>query len=306
MGAMHDDLFALAARQHGVLSRAPALAQGTSRSTLRQAVAAGRFDRLGTHVLRAAGAPPTWRQQVMAAVLDGPTTAVASHLTAAALWRLPGFGKRRPHVTVSHRVSHGRTSLAVVHLTRDLPDHHIEVVDGIPLTTPTRTLFDLASCIGARRLARAVDTAVAMHLTSYTRLCAIRDRLCVQGRDGSTLFREVLADRDEAQAPPESELEARFLDLVRRYRLPEPQRQAVLGDDREVAGRVDFWFPDANLVVELDGRRYHSSLLDREEDARRDLVHLRAGRHVLRLTWHQVTAEEKRVADALAQRLEAA
>ena len=97
----------------------------------------------------------------------------------------------------------------------------------------------------------------------------------------------------------ESELEARFRDLLRRFGLPQPERQVVLGDDSEQAGRVDCLFRDAGLVVELDGRPFHSSKLDRLEDGRRDLALLRSGKRVLRLSWHHVVERPEELASAL-------
>jgi very-short-patch-repair endonuclease len=301
-----DELFDLAAQQHGVVSRSQAARLGLTRYSVRRAIDNGRLEPVGVHVLRAPGAPMTWSQLVMSAVLEAPDGAAASHVTAAALWRIPGFRRSRPHIAVRHPVSHRGIPLGTVHLTRDLPDEHLAKVDGIPVTSAARTLFDLAASVHPARLARGVDNAVAMQLTSYAELCELRDHLAKRGRPGSTRFRMVMAERDARVPAPESELEARFLALIRDYGLPEPERQVVLGDDADIAGRVDFYFRRANLIVELDGARHHSSLLDREADARRDLLLVRGGRRVLRLTWHQVTNESAEVAMALQDVLRAA
>ena len=79
----------------------------------------------------------------------------------------------------------------------------------------------------------------------------------------------------------------------------DPKQVAGLGAENEVAGRVDCYFREARLVVELDGRAYHSAALDRLEDGRRDLVLLRSGRRVLRLTWQHVVERPLEVVTAL-------
>lgn len=300
------ELFELAARQHGLVSRAQATSLGFTRSAIRRAVDAGHLEPVGVHVLRIPGAPPTWPQVVAATVLEAPVGAVVSHFTAATLWHLPGFRAGRPHVTVRHAMSHRGVPLATVHLSRDLCNDDIATVDGISVTSPARTLFDLAAWVHPDRLARAIDNAVGMRLTTYAELCEMRDHLARRGRPGSRRFRQVMTEREVGAAAPESELEARFLSLVRRHGLPEPERQVILGTDGRRAGRVDFFFRAANLVVELDGARHHTALLDREADARRDLVLLRGGRRVMRLTWRQVTAEADEVAAALRDVLRAA
>jgi very-short-patch-repair endonuclease len=131
----------------------------------------------------------------------------------------------------------------------------------------------------------------------------VLEELASPGRKGVRPLRAVLATLEPGT---DSELEARFRDLLRRHGLPQPERQVVLGSRGEQAGRVDCVFRDARLVVELDGRPYHSSKLDRLEDGRRDLVLLRGGFRVLRLTWHHVVEQEGEVAAALRELLSCA
>jgi very-short-patch-repair endonuclease len=86
---------------------------------------------------------------------------------------------------------------------------------------------------------------------------------------------------------------------VRSAGLPEPVRQLDSGDAAGCIGRVDFAYPRLRLVIELDGRRHHSSKLDFESDRARDNRLVAAGWRVIRFTWHQVSAEPDGVLDVL-------
>lgn len=250
-----------------------------------------------------AGAPDLPHARLLAGVLDAGVGAVLSHTSAAWLHQLPGFPAEPVHVLRPTPLSHHRPPLAVTHRSKRLPAAHVRQVAGIPVTSVARTLLDLGAVVHRGRVERAVDTALARKLVTYEELAAVLADLGARGRPGVRALRAALAGRSPSEAPPASELERRFRDLLRRYGLPQPERQVVLGSESEVAGRVDCYFREARLVVELDGRAYHSATLDRLEDGRRDLVLLRSGRRVLRLTWQHVVERPWEVVTALRELL---
>ena len=116
-------------------------------------------------------------------------------------------------------------------------------------------------------------------------------------------MREILGERDAHYVPPASELEALFRELLRAAGLPDPVRQLDVGDGNGWIGRVDFAYPRFGLLIELDGRRFHSALLDRRADARRE-QRLRAGgwAEVVRFSWFDVVHQPELVV-ALLHRL---
>ena len=117
-------------------------------------------------------------------------------------------------------------------------------------------------------------------------------------------MRSVLAERTADIAAPASELEERFVELVRAAGLPDPVRQLDVGDGQGWIGRVDFAYPHVGLLIELDGRQHHSALLDGRADARRDdRMHLGGGRHVDRFTWADIAERDDLVVDHLRGRL---
>ncbi len=123
------------------------------------------------------------------------------------------------------------------------------------------------------------------------------DRALAQpGRKGIGVMRVLLDERSAGHVPPASELEACFVALVGRFGLPEPVRQFDAGDGTGWVGRVDFAYPTAKLLIELDSHRHHSSKLDREADAARDRRLRAAGWRVERFGWEDVTAPQRVVA----------
>jgi very-short-patch-repair endonuclease len=282
----HDSSIAeLATKQHGVFSRSQAMACGVGHKLISRRVRAAVWRLRTSRVLGLCGAPDSDRAQLMTAILHVGGGAVASHRSAAALLGLPGFTLADVHVTRPGTHGVDAAPFGVVH--RAPVEGFTTVVDGIPVTTVARTLFDLAATEHPRRVERALDNALATRLTSVSALdLLVRGS---RGRTGVKLMRSLVEARRGAYVPPASELEARFLELVRTAGLPEPERQVAVGGDTQ-AGRVDMVWRDRQLVAELDSWRHHSALLDAQEDVRRDVAAASGGWRVLRVTWEDVFA----------------
>lgn len=277
---------ALAARQHGVVSRSQAREAGATSGILRRCTSV-EWEPAGPGVLRLVGSVQTERQRCMAAVLSAGRGALVSNTTAAFLWELPGFGPRPIHVSRPHGAKHRCSPLAIVHHSRFLPAHHGHQLDGIPLTSPARTLFDLAARLHPARAERALENALHRRLVDLEQLRAVAIELFEHGRTGTVLMRELLAARGAGYIPVASGLEACFLALLVAAGIELPERQVDLGGDCWV-GRVDFYYRRLRLIIEIDGEAFHTSKLDREHDARRDAAMRAAGFGVLRIEEHLV------------------
>ena len=284
---------ALAERQHSVVSHAQARALGLTKEARLHLHRSGRWQIVFRGVYRLAGSTRTPRQGAMAAVLAAGPGAVLSHTSAAGLLGLPGFGVE-PLVVSMPR---GRRSVPGVRLEQSLclPAHHQRQVDGIPCTSIAWTLFDLCGDVNAHRAERALDNALARKRVTIPALWRVLDDLAVQGRAGVVLLRQLLTERGGRYIPPESELEARFLDLVKEHGLPVPARQVDLGDTDQWLGRFDFVWRAERLVVEVDGAAFHDGLLDRRRDAQRTAELESLGWTVLRLRWHDVVLTPRAV-----------
>lgn len=284
--AFDRELAAKAEAQHGVFAHWQ-IGVTDPHALVQRRFEAGRWERMARGVYRLAGTPRTWRQDLIGAVFAAGPGAVASHRSAATLWELPGFGEGPLDVLRPRHTDH-RSALGPVHETRVLPPDHVTVVDAIPVTSPGRTLFDLAGVLGPQRLERALDTCLSRGLVDATRLRLLLEDLAGRGRRGTRLMRHLLDERGVGYAAPESELERRLLATLREGGLPTPRRQAHVGGSQS-AGRVDFSYSEARLIIEADSRLHHMSKLDFENDRRRDNVLMADGWRVLRITWQQVT-----------------
>jgi very-short-patch-repair endonuclease len=158
--------------------------------------------------------------------------------------------------------------------------------ERIPVTSPARTIFDLAGVLHPGRTERAPDNALARRLATVAGLSQVADELARQGRPGSWLMRRLLADRAGAYVPPESNLEARFHAVAKAAGLTLVRQQDVGGDDW--IGRVDFLDPQKRLVVEVDSDLHHSSMLDEAADTARDAALAGAGYTVIRISEHDL------------------
>lgn len=277
-----------AEQQYGVLSHGQATALGAGRHAIEHRLATGRWLSPTTGVYRLPGTPTTWEQRLMILILASGPVAAASHRSAAALLGMPGFARRGVTEVTTPRPRRHRDPDAVVHRWRVLPDDHLTIVDGLVTTRTARTLIDLAGVLHPARTERAVDNCLAAGLVTIGSLRVTFDDLARRGRKGTALMRLLLEARDEAYIPPASELEARFLALVRDAGLPEPLRQLDVGDSDGWIGRVDFAYPEARLIIELDSRRHHSALLDRRIDLDRDERLQAAGWRILRISWDEL------------------
>ena len=206
-----------------------------------------------------------------------------SHRCGARIWRIPGFGGAGPELTKPRGQSQ-RRSYGLVHGSLVLPPSHRTLHRSLPVTTVARTIFDLAGVVRPDRVERALDHALSTGLCTLGQVQQVFFAVARQGRRGTVTMRNLLEDRGDGYVAPASELERRGRALFAAHGLPTPAFEVDLGSDAWV-GRVDCVWRDQRVIVELDSRRHHSALLDRESDRRRDNELMAAGWRVLRVTW---------------------
>lgn len=277
---MNPDVARWGARHYGVASRDELEAFGLNDKTIRAHVRRGELIRRTERVFLFAGAPDTWRQRARAAVIDSGAETVLSHRSLAHLLEVPGFRDNRLEVTTPFG-NDTHSKLAVVHRTRWLPPWHITTTQGIPATTPTRMMFDIAAVVSEPRAARALDNGLMMGLFTYDKLDKMLGELAERGRSGISVMRRLLELRGDGYVAPASELEAMFEGILTAGGEPIPRKQVNLGGD-EWAGRVDYFDDPINVVWEIDGRRWHTALLDLEADQLRENELVAAGLTVVR------------------------
>ena len=297
-------LTALARRHHGVFRLEDALAVGLSPKALRGLVATGWCDRPWRGIYRVRGAPDTADQALLVATWFAGPDSTASHRAAARLWGLPSFLGAPAEVTKPRGRSQ-RKPYGLVHGSLVLPAAHVTERRGIVVTTPARTVFDLAGIVRPGRTERAMDVALAERLCTRADLHQVFFALARQGRRGTVVMRELLEARGAGYVATASQLEQLGRQVFRRGGLPAPRFEVDLGSVAWI-GRVDAVWSQQKVVVELDSRKHHTQLLDREADRRRDNELMAAGWRVLRVTWDDLRLRPDQVVRWIREALRAA
>jgi very-short-patch-repair endonuclease len=285
---------AVAGAQQGLISREQLQAAGLGRGAIAHRTANGRLHRVRRGVyLVGHPAPPPMVQEIAALLAAGPRS-VLSHRSAAVLWRLAPHSSRSVDVTVVGRDC-GRRPGVRDHRVGELASTDLRHVDGIPVTSPARSLLDLAGEVSDGELARAVDEAVVQKLTSMDDLRALLGRS--KGRRGTPALRNLLDDAREP-ALTRSEAEREMLALLRRGGLAQPVTNVKVG-----SYEVDMLWRRERLVVEVDGYAFHSTRAAFERDRARDADLQTRGLRVLRVTWTQIRDEPEAVLVRIARLL---
>ncbi len=222
--------------------------------------------------------------------------------TAAALDQLDGFILQKPFHIVVKRGRNVQRVGVFIHTTTVLPQIDRAVIDGFAVTSASRTLIDIAVTTAPDRLLKAVASAFRDGKSSETflheRLTALRG----SGRAGSRRLLSVLED-DEIVRGKQSWLECRYLELLETAGLPKPLTEVVLTRAGDKLVRVDCFFPDTNVVVELLGYRWHRT----KEQMRRDAERLNElqldGFRAFQFTYDQVVEDPQGCMDTTGRAL---
>jgi hypothetical protein len=210
----------------------------------------------------------------------------------------------------THRVTLGRP-----HRTSSLPDAHVTTIEGFPVTTLARTMFDLAGdpdadicgrpwCADAhrRRFRRALNDALAHRGLRFGELVIVTIDLARRGRKGSALLRALLEEWGPSYKPTESDAEDLFVELLELWGLPAGERQVRMEDDDGFIGRLDFWYRGRALDVEVDSR-WHEGPDDKLADEVRDRRLAALGVAVKRIPYGRLVLEPRKVRRELAMLL---
>jgi hypothetical protein len=260
----------------GLLTGPDLDAIGVSRQQRRRLIASGVLVPVGGSVVRHAAHPVTWQQTTLAAVLAAGAGALGCHESAGALWRYEGIVRPAvPDVLVAFG-RHPRSGPGRVHRTRDLGLADVDRVGLIPVTSPSRTLCDLAPLLPPNRLESVLDHAERRGLVWRPHLRWRLDALRRCGRAGLPALADLL-DRTEGRPLGDSWLEQEAIRLIARAGLPVPRVQVTLrrgpgpsphGSGKRIA-RVDLIWDHARLVAEIAGQGTHATRRQRQHDAER-------------------------------------
>ncbi|MFN7149262.1 MAG: type IV toxin-antitoxin system AbiEi family antitoxin domain-containing protein [Microthrixaceae bacterium] len=265
--AVFDHLASIAERQHGLVTRSQIRSAGVSAQQLRTLRSRGVLLPIEPRVYAVSGAPPSWEQHLAAKVLAAGPLAIAGARSAAGLWRLDRY--RRNHLdlvvpTPAPRRIHG----VHLHESNALPNSERTVLEGIPVSTPIRTIFDVARYVSPTRLGAMLDDAVRRDLTTYREAQQRIGELSTRGRNGIATVRAMLKDRPDGSAVPDSPLESDARSLLRRAGIPEPVLHHRVECD-ELTYVLDLAWPPELVALECDGYRFHRTPEQLDWDDRR-------------------------------------
>ena len=282
-----------ALRQHGLFTDWQGHAAGLSRGVIDHLLRTGELVAVDRNVYRSALTPPSWEQQLLAACLAGP--AVASHRAAGALWQLPDLDRGVLEVTaLRHR--RRKASDVVWHESFFLDPSDVTELDGVPVTTATRTVLDLAAVLDDDEIMRVVDEVLRRGLSSIEKLGKELERMGPR-RPGVRRMRAALERRLDGQVVPVTDLETVFENLLRRHGLPVAERQHWV---RTAEGRrycIDFVYLAYRIGLEPMGRAAHVDQWDDDVDRLADLAAM--DWRILPFSNHQVRNREETVVRAI-------
>jgi very-short-patch-repair endonuclease len=289
----------LAAAQKGVATRDQLVRAGVPAHIIEYALKSGRFKLLYRGVYQVGPVLAAWGRE-LAAVLACGAGALLSHRSAAVFWAmLPPDPDDDVDVSMTGALRGRQPGIRAHRAGAGMSRWDRTVREGIPVTTPARTLLDLAATASSGDLRRAFDNAEQARLVT---VAAVRKLIARHpGRRGVARLAALLPDAGHHHLT-RSQLERTFLRLLRRYGLPAPRTNVRVG-----GVLVDCYWADLRLIAELDGHRVHGARRAFEADRSRDLALAAAGLHVLRITWRQLETSPQitmvRVAQAMAVRV---
>ncbi len=293
----------LAARQHGVIRRRDALRAGVSASGIDRRVRGGWLIRHPQGLFTVEAMIDRYTPAALAVL--SAVDAVLSHHSAARLHQFALPSPSAQTITTPYGGS-ARSSHAIVHRSRHLPSDDITEAEQLPVTTAARTLCDLAAHLRPTRLMHLVESQLVSASPSADELVTCFESWSGRGVKGSVAMRRVLDALLDDEPFAESKLELLAIERLLEYRVLGARRQYRPPWYDGLRGIVDFAWPGAKVILEVDGRRFHLGSQSKDDDERRDLYAAEHGWIVIRVGWrtlqHRPTDFMRRLAAIIERR----
>ncbi len=234
-----------------------------SASAIARRVRSGRLERVHDGVYAAPQTSELPLALETAALLACGDGALLSHHSAVTLWGLRPGTARPIHVTIPGERGFCAPAGVKLHRSRILTPRDVRAHHGLPITSPARSLLDVAATLPDRDIERLLDEGLfALRLLTRVEIAELLARAGNHpGRARLTRVANAHIDDTRTDSPPEE----RLLALIRAAGLPEPQPQVPI-----LGYRLDFYWPDLRLAVEVDSYGTHGGRARFEADRRRD------------------------------------
>ena len=279
-GSREERIAAVGGRQRGRIATRQLRAIGVGPASVSWLVGRGRLFPSLRCVFIVGHSAPVELGAETEALLSVRDCAALSHWTAAALLGLWTPAPKVVEVTVDDAPA-ARNPGVRVHRSRILEGHDVWIRQGLPVTSPSRTLLDIAPTATDRQLEVAFDRGIAERTLRPSHVADVLGR--AGGHRGRARLAAVLDQELGASTMTSSEAEERMLALIRDAGLPAPRVNFPYPPYK-----LDFYWPEARFVVEVDGYRFHSSHYRFERDRRKDNDLRRADIEVMRIVFREI------------------
>lgn len=258
---------AIARANDDVIDRGQILGVGGSDHLIANRLGRGLLQPLQAGVYLVGSAPPTWPQEVRAALRAAGPGAVASHRAALILWGLDGIGNAPVEITAPHS-QRPMPDGVVLHRSRrsEVPFH----LGGIPTTSIERSLLEVGAVCPLIVVEKAAASAFRLGRSSPTKVEAYLRAHAGKGRPGVSRLREAMTLYEDGGRPPGSAGEVAFLRELRRAGIEAPVRQLVLDLPGGAKASVDFAWPNRRKALEFVGWWTHSDARRQDDDTWRE------------------------------------
>ncbi len=290
-------LAALLQAQHGLVSRQQAFGLGHTNNQIQYRLRRGEWIRVERSVYRHHLFKQSWEARLLAPCLA--VGALASHRSAACLWRLDGFSRVRPEVVVPKGASIDRTDVRV-HNTTLFDECEPRLINGIPTTGIERTLIDLAKVVSYKKLRQAVDSARLQELVTWPDVGRAFSTHARRGRNGIAKMRLYLEDHLGEESIPLSDWSRLVADLLVDGGLPVPTLEhEVIGPGFRY--KIDLAYPEVGLGLELDSASWHLNRKSFEKDRQRLNALQNLGWSMRLFTWSDFSMQPAQLVQTVRQ-----
>lgn len=274
------------AKQHSLIHTDQATECGLSTYKLSRLYTSGAWDRPQPHVYGPTDVPYTPERTLLAACMSGGGSTMTFARSSEWMWGLTRDRHPDCYEVVCERGRRPRLDGVIAHQFADVELAKPTIIRGVPVTNPMRTVLDLGAVGSFDRVMAAVETAHRKSLFRVPALVAELERVARRGRNGCGVLREVLEELNVLGGWTPSRLETKARELFRRAGLPEPLSEVKWGPDNEY--RLDFFWPDLRLVVEVNGWSFHASSAAQTRGLRRQNKLILAGLPPLTFSWADI------------------
>jgi very-short-patch-repair endonuclease len=279
------DVWRLASKQQGLVSRDQLRGLGVTDEAVSKAMSRGWLYPVFHAVYNVGHRRLTWQGRLLAATLACGEGSTISHGSAA--WLL-GLRVEHPEaIDVIAPVEAGRKIAGIRRRFVPLPvGGEVWRREGIPVTSPARTIVDCAGISGVRGLNELIEQASVLGLLDVRAIDRILDG---PRRRGANRLQRAIAPwrRYRPGIKIRSRMEAKLLPMLTEAALPIPETNARLPVGTKVY-EVDFLWRSQKLVVETDGGRFHDNPRAGSRDSKRNHALIRAGFRIPRLGWEDL------------------